>query len=31
MNILKFVTWLNKTRGWHIEGSYYAAIDEWRA
>lgn len=31
MNILQFVKFLNKSKGWSIDGSYYQAIDEWRS
>lgn len=30
MNILQFITYINKRKGWHIQGSYYAYIDQWR-
>lgn len=31
MNITQFIQYLNKSKNWHIEGGYYAKIDEWRA
>ena len=30
MNIQKFVAYLNKLKGWHIEGAYYSDIIQWR-
>ena len=30
MNITQFIKYLNKTKGWNIEGRYYADILEWR-
>lgn len=30
MDILQFINYLNKTKGWHIEGSYYGSINDWR-
>lgn len=30
MNITHFIQYLNKTKGWHIDGSYYANIDAWK-
>lgn len=30
MNIMQFIKYLNKTKGWGIQGAYYARIDEWR-
>ena len=30
MNITRFIKYLNKTRHWQIQGSYYARIEEWK-
>ena len=30
MNIQHFINYLNKQKGWQIEGAYYARITEWR-
>lgn len=30
MNITQFIKYLNKTRHWQIQGSYYARIEEWK-
>ena len=30
MNIQTFVAYLNKSKGWQIEGAYYSLITEWR-
>lgn len=30
MNITQFIKYLNKTKNWNIQGSYYKYIDEWR-
>ena len=30
MNIQKFVAYLNKLKGWHIERAYYSDIIQWR-
>lgn len=30
MNILQFITYINKRKGWNLQGSYYAYIDQWR-
>ena len=30
MNIQKFVAYLNKQKGWHIEAAYYSEIIQWR-
>lgn len=30
MNIQRFVAYLNKSKGWHIGGAYYAEILQWR-
>ena len=30
MNIQHFVAYLNKQKGWHIEGAYYSDIIQWR-
>ena len=30
MNIQKFVAYLNRLKGWHIEGAYYSDIIQWR-
>lgn len=30
MNILQFISYINKRKGWSIQGSYYAYIDQWR-
>lgn len=30
MNIIEFIKYLNKAKGWHLEGSYYSYINEWR-
>ncbi len=30
MNILSFINYLNKQKGWSIQGSYYTYIDEWK-
>ena len=30
MNIQKFVAYLNKLKGWHIEAAYYSEIIQWR-
>lgn len=30
MNITQFIKYLNKTKGWNIQESYYVYIDEWR-
>lgn len=30
MNITQFIKYLNKTRKWQIQGSYYTRIEEWK-
>lgn len=30
MNITQFIKYLNKAKGWGIQGAYYTHIDEWR-
>lgn len=30
MNIVQFIKYLNKTKGWALQGGYYTVIDEWR-
>ena len=30
MNIIQFIKYLNKEKGWHIQGQYYTYIDAWR-
>lgn len=30
MNITQFIKYLNKEKGWELQGQYYAIIDEWR-
>lgn len=30
MNITRFIEYLNKTRGWDLQPSYYAEIDQWK-
>ena len=30
MNITRFIQYLNKTKGWNLQGAYYATIDQWR-
>ena len=30
MNITRFIKYLNKSRHWQIQGSYYARIEEWK-
>ena len=30
MNIVQFIGYLNREKGWNLQGSYYAYIDQWR-
>ena len=30
MDITQFIKYLNKAKGWGIQGAYYTRIDEWR-
>lgn len=30
MNIGAFITYLNKSKGWHLDAAYYGHIEEWR-
>lgn len=30
MNVAAFIEYLNKTKGWQIDASYYAKIEKWR-